>query len=74
MNPNEQESNTPNPDPGNLRDQIDETVHVHSDHCAIDGSDHTTPEDIERYEADRVFRDQQAAIDEDAQPESEVQL
>ncbi len=72
MNPNEQKSNSPDDDPGNLRDAIDATVHVHADHRAIDGGDHVLPEDLERFEADQRHADQQAAIDENNQPESEV--
>jgi len=62
------------PDPGNLRDSIDEAVIVHTDHTAIDGGGHVLPEDIERHKADRVYRDLQASIDEGNQPERGVQL
>jgi len=52
------------PDPGNLRDLLDEGIALRVDHVALDGGPHATIEDIERLEADQMSRDLIAVEDE----------
>ncbi len=64
--------NTTDDDPGNIRDLIDETVSIHSDHLAFDGDPHITPDDVERHAADKMARDRIADVDESSQPAQQI--